>query len=135
MERKVCVILDANNQGGGGETPRQRLTPPTTIYNQWARAFTDRGPYMQKQHSQLLIVFLQLVISGLISVTLIVVSTVNLQLQGSLSPFLGASSWNCGNVCHGYSSQPSCKLLRLVVSIRHLTRYSSEYYLQPLRRN
>ena len=49
---------------------------------------------MQKQHSQLLIVFLQLVISGLISVTLVVLSTVSLQFQGwfvltSLKPILG----------------------------------------------
>ena len=56
---------------------------------------------MQKQHSQLLIVILKLVIGGLISVTLIVVSIVNLQLQGSLFAFLGASSQNCGSLCHG----------------------------------
>ena len=77
----------------GGQTPVQRPTPPTD--NQWATAFIDRG---RGQHAEIaesaLTVILKLVISGLTSVILILLGTVNLQFQGlfvpiSLMPVLG----------------------------------------------
>ena len=43
-------------------------------------------------------VILKLIISGLTSIILMVLSTVNLQFY-----FLEASSENCGSLCHGYS--------------------------------
>ena len=52
MEGKVCHILDANNEGGGRQTPHQRLAPPTTIYNQWARAFIDRERALHAEIAQ-----------------------------------------------------------------------------------
>ena len=58
---------------------------------------------MQKPHVALIVVF-KLVISGLTSVILIVLGTVNLQFQG---PFVPISLWpvlgNCGRNCPGYS--------------------------------
>ena len=41
---------------------------------------------MQNQHSSILTVILKLVISGLTSIILIVLGTVNLQLQGQFVP-------------------------------------------------
>ena len=92
MERKVCFILDAGNQWGG-QTPIQRLTPPTD--SQRARAFIGGGRGLHAEAAQsALTVILTLIIGGLISVILIVLGTVNLQFQGgfvsiSLRPILG----------------------------------------------
>ena len=89
MERKVCFILDASNCGGGGtvgKTPIQRPTP-TPADNQRARAFIGKGRALHAETAQpTLTVILKLVISGLTSVTLIVLSTVNLQFQGQFVP-------------------------------------------------
>ena len=87
MERKVCFILDAGNQGRG-QTPVQRPTPLPD--NQWARAFIDGGRGLRAETSQsALTVILKLVISGLTSVILIVLTAVNLQFQGQfVSHFL-----------------------------------------------
>ena len=42
MEKKVCLILDAGNWGGGedGILSKGQLAP---LDNQWERAFIDRG--------------------------------------------------------------------------------------------
>ena len=57
---------------------------------------------MQKQQSALTVIF-KLVISGLTSIILIVLGTVNLQFQGKFVCFFAANSWNCGSLCRGYS--------------------------------
>ena len=87
MERKVCFILDAGNQGRG-QTPVQRPTPFPD--NQWARAFIDGGRGLCAETAQsALTVILKLVISGLTSVILIVLTALNLQFQGQfVSHFL-----------------------------------------------
>ena len=97
MERKVCFTLDVSNWGGGGggagQTPVQRLTPLTD--NQWARASIGRERGLHTETAQAaLTITLKLIIGGLTSVILIVLSTVNLQFQGrfvplSLRPVLG----------------------------------------------
>ena len=95
VERKVCFISDACNHvgSGGGRKPIQRPTLPTD--NQWARAFIGggRGPHAETAQEALTVI-LNLVISGLTSIILIVLSTVSLQFQGwfvsiSLRPILG----------------------------------------------
>ena len=93
-ERKLCFILEAGNLGVGCY-PKADLPPPTPTDNQWTRAFIDRGRGLHAETAELaLAVTLTLVIGGLISVTSIVLSTVNLQLQGqfvsiSSRPVLG----------------------------------------------
>ena len=84
-EREVCLISDASGQGLGEERmSAQRPTPPTD--NQWARALWAEGAgYMQKQQSALTVT-LNLIISGLTSIILIVLSTINLQYQGQFVP-------------------------------------------------
>lgn len=80
MERKVCSMLDTGNQGreGVGQMPVQRPHPPP-IDNQWERAFIGQGRGLHAEIApSALKVILKLIISGLISVILIVLSTVNL---------------------------------------------------------
>ena len=105
MERKVCFILDTGNRGWGeggrlskGQLPLSPAPPPD---NQPTRAFIDggRGLYVETAPSALTVI-LKLVIGGLTSVILIVLSTVS----GSVcSHFLEASPQNCGSLCRGYS--------------------------------
>ena len=69
-----------------------QLPPPAD--NQWARAFIDGGRGYVETAQSALIVILKLVLGGMISVILIVLSTVSLQFQGqfvpiSLRPVLG----------------------------------------------
>ena len=84
--------MHAGNQWAG-RMPVQRLTLPTD--SQWARAFIDRGLVLHAETAQsALTVILKLVIRGLTSIILIVLTTVNLQFQGqfipiSLRPVLG----------------------------------------------
>ena len=80
VKRKVCSMLDTGNQGGEGvgQMPVQRPHPPP-IDNQWEGAFIGRGRGLHAEIAQsALKVILKLIISGLISVILIVLSTVNL---------------------------------------------------------
>ena len=59
--------------------------PPTD--NQWARAFIDGGRELRVETAQsALAVILKLVIGGLTSIILTVLSTVNLQFQGRFVP-------------------------------------------------
>ena len=102
--------------------------------NQWARAFIDRGRGLHAETAQsALTVILKLVIGGLTTIILIVLSTASLQFQGqfvpiSLRPFLRivaayimATVWSsCINFFH---------LVGVSVSIRQLTGYGSAYYL------
>ena len=53
VKRKVGLIFYASNQGGsegGGRLSKDLLA---LTGNQWARAFRDRGGYIQNQRSQL----------------------------------------------------------------------------------
>ena len=60
-------------------------SPP--MDSQWVRAFTDRGRGLHAGTVQsALTIILKLAIGGLISVTLIVLGTVNLQFQGPFVP-------------------------------------------------
>ena len=110
----------------------QRLTPTTN--NQWVRAIVDRRRRLHAKTTQsALTVIFKLVISGLISVMLVVLGTVNLLLQDqfvsiSLRPILGSvwlqSDHHIANFFH---------LVPVSVSIntRELKRYGSEYYRSP----
>ena len=78
-ERKVCFILDAGNQGRG-QTPVWRPAPPPD--NQRARAFIDGGRGLRAETAQSAsTVILKLVIGGLTSITVTILSTVSLQFQ------------------------------------------------------
>ena len=75
MERKVCFMLDASSQWGRWTpVPRPFPHPPDT---QWARASVGRGRGLRADRAQsALTVILKLVIGGLTSIILIVLSTV-----------------------------------------------------------
>ena len=97
-EREVCLISDASGQGLGEERmSAQRPTPPTD--NQWARALWAEGAgYMQKQQSALTVT-LNLIISGLTSIILIVLSTINLQFpHSSVSKEFACSAGDLGSI-------------------------------------
>ena len=98
VEKKVCFISDVSTWGGPAGSrhlSKDRLSPPPT--KQRVRAFIDVvlgwGGYMQKQ-AAISDSHLPLLISGLSSITLVVLGAVNLQFQGpfvliSLCPILG----------------------------------------------
>ena len=75
----------------------QRPTPPTD--NQWARALWAEGAgYMLKQQSALTVT-LNLIISGLTSIILIVLSTINLQFpHSSVSKEFACSAGDLGSI-------------------------------------
>ena len=90
-----CFILEASNWWGG-RIPVQRPTPPMPpTNNQGARAFIGEGRGLHAETARsALTVILKLVIGGLPSVILVVLSTVNIQFGGqfvptSLRPVLG----------------------------------------------
>ena len=127
MEKKVCFILDSDNQGWGVRwTSVQRPTPPAPN-NKGVRAFIYRGRGLHAETAQSALTALKLVIGGLTSIILIVLSTVNLQFHGqfvpiSLKPILGLVAANvmAANFFH---------VVEVSVPIRQLTGYGSEYYL------
>ena len=88
----------------GDWTSVQRLTPAPNPGNQRGQSFyrQEEGPRAETAQSALTVIF-KLVISGLTSIILIVLGTVNLQFQGKFVCFFEANSWNCGSLCHGYS--------------------------------
>ena len=96
MERKICFILDASNQGGKegrvDSCPKADSTPPPeTGHKSFYRQ--REGLHVETAQSALTVI-LKLVIGGLTSVILIALRTVNLQFQGwfvsiSLRPVLG----------------------------------------------
>ena len=96
--RKVSFISDISYQWGRWQTSVQRpipLPPSPAQVTCGARACIDRWKGLHAETTQLsLIVIFQLVISGLTSILLVVLGTVNLQFQGpfipiSLRPVLG----------------------------------------------
>ena len=76
-ERKICFISDAGNWRGGWQPSVQRPTPPSD--KQAVRAFTDKvgggGLHAERAPSSLTVRF-TLVISGLTSITLVVLGAV-----------------------------------------------------------
>ena len=78
VERGISFILDASNQKEGGRLSKGQL-PVTDSGQELLEA--EGGGYIQKQNYQLTVT-LKLVISGLTSVILTVLSTVNIQVQG-----------------------------------------------------
>ena len=87
MERKVCFISDAGNLWGGWQTSVQRPTPhpdkqgSESFYRQsqgWG-APCRNSAVISDSHPEL-------VISGLSSILLVVVGTVDLQFRGVLVP-------------------------------------------------
>ena len=89
------------------------------------------GLYAEIAQSSLTVIF-KLVTGGVTSVILVFLGAVNHQFQGLFFPhFSEANSENCGSSCPEYSlvimyltSPPG-----VLVSIRQLTGYGSEYYL------
>ena len=70
--------------GGGGHLSKGQLPPPD---NQGARVFIGRGRGLRVEAAQsALTIILKLVIGGLTSIILIVLSTVNLQFHGWFVP-------------------------------------------------
>ena len=89
---KLALVQMPATEGGGGRIAVQRPPPPPTTPNcsnkQGVRAFIDRvrgRGYVQKQHSQLTVTF-KLVTTGLTSLILVALSTVNLRFQGPFAP-------------------------------------------------
>ena len=85
VDRKVCFILYASKQGWCWEGRRlfkgQLSSQPSD--NQEARAFTDRGRELHAETAESArTVILKLVIGGLTSMILIVLSSVTVQFQG-----------------------------------------------------
>ena len=117
----------------GWQTSVQRLIPHPqpqqargeSFYRQsWAEGWCPSRNSIVVSNSHL-----QIIISGLISIILIVLGTVNLQFQGS---FVSISLRSILRIvaAHGYSllimlTSP----LGVLVFIRPLTGYGSEYYL------
>ena len=109
VERKVCFILEADNQGQGTDSCPEANSPLTSsrqtpLKVSFRGTQAEGGGSMQKQHRRL---WQSSSIGHYLpdSVTLIVLSTVNLQFQnGSVcSHFSELSSWNWDGLCHGYS--------------------------------
>ena len=93
-----------HNQGGGDRdwTPVQGRLPTHSHLSELEISLAEGGSSTKKEQSALTVV-LQLVISGLASVILIVLGTIN-QFHGSVcSHSLEANSRNCGSLCHGYN--------------------------------
>ena len=109
VERKVCFILEADNRGQGTDSCPEANSPLTSsrqtpLKVSFRGTQAEGGGSMQKQHHRL---WQSSSIGHYLpdSVTLIVLSTVNLQFQnGSVcSHFSELSSWNWDGLCHGYS--------------------------------
>lgn len=101
MERKVCFILDLVAGRREGAIPVQRWIP--SFDKQWARVFIDRGMGLCAETAQLaLTVIFKLIISGLISIILIVLSIVNLQFQDQFIPISLRPVLRIGFLFHSY---------------------------------
>ena len=87
-----------------GHTAVQWLTPPTShprqlmsnSFYRWRAGATGRNSAVNSDNH------LKLVITGLISVILIVVNTVNLQVQGTFVFISWVNSQNCVSFSHGF---------------------------------
>ena len=95
VERKVCFISDASIWCGEGgrhlSKGRLRHTPPHSRQAEGESFYQHSGGqlHVETVQSSLTVIF-KLVLSGLTSIILIVLGTVNLQFQ---SPFVPISLW------------------------------------------
>ncbi|CAN0551180.1 unnamed protein product [Rangifer tarandus platyrhynchus] len=82
VERKVCFTSDAGNMMGRVVNICPKARPPLHPNKQGVRAFMDRlesrGQRIETAQSSLTVIF-KLIISGLNSIILVVLGTVNLQ--------------------------------------------------------
>ena len=92
-------------RAGEGPTPVQSPIPPPPVTQQSGgkRFYRREGGLNAETVQSALIIILKLVIRGLTSVILTVLSTVNLRFQGCLSACLENSSRNCGSIYHSYN--------------------------------
>ena len=137
VERKVCFEVLVT-LGGGWRISVQRLTPSPDKHG--VRAFIDRVGDAVTCRNSIVVSnsHLQSAISGLTSIILLVLGKVSLQFWGALVLiFFVVSFQNCGSSSPGLSLVIEQLTLPpgVLVSLRQLTRYGSEYYLQPLRKN
>ena len=132
---KFALFQTAATRQEGGCLSRGQL--PSTD-SQWGGSFIDRrrGLHSEAAESTLLVI-VKLVIRGLTCVILVDGVQLIFSSRSVCFHFSEAISQNCCSFCRGCSlaimqltSPPGVS-----VSIRQLTGYGSEYYLQPLRRN
>ena len=139
---KVCCILDANKlstlEAGGvrekaDACPKADSLHPQPVGKSFYRQRKEAWLHAETAQSALTSI-LKLVISGLTSVMMIVLCTVNLQFQGlfvSISLRLVLRIMGAYVMLTVWSSSTAIVNFHLVgvsVSIRQITRYSSEYY-------
>ena len=131
-------MSDIGNQWGVWQTSVQRPPQPPPTVTSGAGACRGRWKGLHAEATQLsLVVIFRLVVSGLTSIILVVLGTVNLQFQGpfvpvSLRPVLGiVAAHVLGSLVFKQLTSPPGAL----VSLRQLTEYGSEYYLEPWRRS
>ena len=88
------------------------------------------GLHAETAPPSLTIIF-RLVISGLTSIILVVLGTINLQFQGPFVPISLCPTQNCGGSCPGYSLVIMWLTFPpgIPVPVRQLPGYGSEYYL------
>ena len=134
MQRTVCLVLVAGTRvaGGGDTCPKadSPTSPPQTVGG--ARAFTGRGRGLRVETAQsALTVILKLVIGGLTSIILIVLSTVSLQFQGQFVPISCVQFSELWQLTSWLQSAHHVvnffHLVGLSISTRQLTGYGSEY--------
>ena len=104
----------------------------SSLDNEWTRTFIDRGRRLCVETAESAVtVILKLVIGGLTSVILIVLSTVTLQFQGwfvSISRGQFSELWQFMSWLQS-GHHVVLYLEEFSVPIRQLTGYGSEYYL------
>ena len=90
VEGKFCFISDAGNWWGGWWISVQRPTPPTPCNKQGVRVFIDKvcvcGGVTCRNSIVISNSHLQLFISGITSIILVILGTVNVQFQGAGVP-------------------------------------------------
>ena len=104
----------------------------SSLDNEWTRTFIDRGRGLRVETAEsALTVILKLVIGGLTSVVLIVLSTVTLQFQGWFVPITRGQFSELWQLMSWLQSSYYVVLYLegFSVPIRQLTGYGSEYYL------
>ena len=87
VERKVCFISDAGNWGWrvADTCPKSNFAPAPDSGSLYRPSTGERGLRAETAQSSLTVIF-KLVISGLTSITLVVLGSVNLQFRGALVP-------------------------------------------------
>ena len=91
--------------GRGGRHLSKGQLPPTTGNQSGRRFYRQRlgSGELHAETAQSALTFIsKLVIGGLTSVILVVLSTVNLQFRSICSHCFEVISPNCGSLCHGY---------------------------------